>query len=208
MANVKIGNTTYSNVDNVQLKDADNVGEVTNWMQSDDFNKVLSGQTINKLYENEYLTVANTTAIYYFCAFDIVYVPNLMSFSTNVGYNENNNPTRLSCKKFIAPKLTTTGSQLTYFGSVNVVDFTDLIEVANYGFAGGSLTAIILRGDTVPTVGSPSAQSSNHPTVYVPSAMLTSYQNNAAWTSLVNDKGWTLTALEGSEYENPEWFRS
>jgi len=201
MVDLKLGAKTYSGIDRLQISKADSSG-VVDFMESDSFNTILSGGAVDGLYENPYLTKLGKF-FPYFASFTTVYLPNVTQLSdTNVGSWQ-------SCVNLIMPKLESAADQLTWASNtLKVVDFSSLTAVGTYGLNGNKLTSIILRGNTVPTIGNVANQSANKPTVYVPSAMLSAYNADSSWSSLVSTKEWTITALEGSQYEDPDWFRT
>lgn len=202
MNDLKLGTKTFTGIDRVQINKADSSG-VVNFMESNVFNSVLGGASGGDYYENPYLTTLGIWGVQYAARFSTVYLENVEQLA-----NQSVGATYLSCTNFIAPKLRSVANQFTWNSSVKVVDFTALTEVGTYGFSGSRLEAIILRGNTVPTVGNVNMQSSHKPTVYVPSSMLSAYNADSSWASLVSTKEWTIAALEGSQYENPNWFKS
>lgn len=200
MADVKLGNTTHTGITRLELTDAEQ--NTVLFMEADDFLGVLSGGSGYDYFENEDLTSISAFATHYFFSkFTTVYVPNVTGIAGT--------PNWLRCENFIAPKLTTTGVSLTNggVGRLKIVDFGALESVGNYGLSGGGLTTVILRGNTVPTVSNVNNQTANI-TVYVPEAMLASYQADTTWQSLVSNKNWTLVKIEGSTYEDTDWFKT
>lgn len=200
MADVKLGNTTHTGITRLELTDADQ--NTALFMEADDFLGVLSGGSGYDYFENADLTSISAFATHYFFSkFTTVYVPNVTGLAGTANW--------LNCENFIAPKLTTTGVSLTNGGAgkLKIADFGALASVGNYGLSGAGITTVILRGDTVPTVSNVSNQKANV-TVYVPEAMLASYQADATWQSLVSSKNWSIVKLEGSTYENTDWFKS
>lgn len=200
MADVKLGNTTHAGITRLELTDDEQ--NTALFMEADDFLSVLSGGSGLDYFENSDLTSISAFATrYFFSKFTTVYVPNVTSLAGTAN--------QLNCENFIAPKLTTTGVSLTNGGAgkLKIADFGALATIGNYGLSGAGITTVILRGNTVPTVGNVSNQKANV-TVYVPEAMLTSYQADATWQSLVSSKNWTLVKIEGSTYEATDWFKS
>ena len=203
MVDLKLGNQTYNGIDRVQINKADSSG-VVNFTPSDDLFAAMSGTVVVGLYENPYITAMSASAMGIANMFTTAYFANVTQFVSARGLGAVN---KCSCKYFIAPKLQV-ADNISWNGEVNVLDFTDLTSAAYYSFSSSNLTAVIIRGtNTVPTVGSAANQKANV-TVYVPSSMVSAYNNNSGWAALVSDKGWTITALEGSQYENPDWFRT
>lgn len=200
MADVKLGNTTHAGITRLELTDDEQ--NTVLFMEADDFLGILSGGSGYDYFENTDLTAISAFATrHFFSKFTTVYVPNVTSIAGTAN--------QLNCENFIAPKLTTTGVSLTNGGAgkLKIADFGALATIGNYGLSGAGITTVILRGDTVPTVGNVSNQKANV-TVYVPEAMLTSYQADTTWQSLVSSKNWTLVKIEGSAYEATDWFKS
>lgn len=200
MADVKLGNTNHTGITRLELTDSEQ--NTVLFMEADDFLGVLSGGSGYDYFENHDLTAISAFATrYFFSKFTTVYVPNVTGIAGVANW--------LNCENFIAPKLTTTGVSLTNGGAgrLKIVDFGALETVGNYGLSGRGLTTVILRGNTVPTVSSVNNQTANI-TVYVPEAMLASYQADTTWQSLVSSKNWTLVKIEGSTYEDTDWFKS
>lgn len=202
MANVKVGSTTYTGVNTLELINA-STNDSVSFAEADDFMEIMAGGSGYDYYENSQLTsISQWATHWFFSRFTTVYLPNVTTLAQN-------NANHLNCENFIAPKLTSVANQLTNGGAgkCKIVDIGALTEIGTYGFSGGGLTTIILRGNTVPSCSSVNNQKAGV-TVYVPSAMLSSYQADTTWQSLVSSKNWTLTALEGSQYEDTDWFKS
>jgi hypothetical protein len=71
-----------------------------------------------------------------------------------------------------------------------------------------NLRTIIIRGETVATLSdvnnftdTPFASGGTGGTVYVPEALIESYQNATNWSTLYAAGTCTFVAIEGSEYE-------
>jgi hypothetical protein len=71
-----------------------------------------------------------------------------------------------------------------------------------------SLTTLVLRNDTVVTLaninafqGTPFASDGTGGTVYVPAALIESYQTATNWSTLYASGTCNFAAIEGSEYE-------
>lgn len=90
-----------------------------------------------------------------------------------------------------------------------VIDLHDCTKIKGQAFNGASLlrTMILRNGDTVCTLDAANATAMggiyNHPdesTIYVPSALKTTYEQATNWSALYA-LGVTFTAIEGSVYE-------
>lgn len=108
------------------------------------------------------------------------------------------------------PKVKSIGST-GMFGckALPVIDFPLLSSIAELAFASCSVLAtLILRSSTVCTLanttafnGTPFASNGSGGTVYVPAALVESYQTAANWSTLYAAGSCTFVAIEGSEYE-------
>lgn len=98
------------------------------------------------------------------------------------------------------------------------LEIADIGEATNFTsncFYGGSkLKKLILRkadaictlGNTSALAGTPFASGGSGGTVYVPSALISSYQVATNWSTLYNAGTCTFVALEGSPYESTSWI--
>lgn len=206
MVDLKLGNTAYNGIDRIQISKSDSSG-VVNFAPSDELFGAMGAASgyVSSYYENPYITTLSPAGAFLISNFETVYLPNLTSMVANANLGNIN---RLSCKNFIAPKLTMSPDQLTNGGNVEVVDFTDLTGMRYYAMGGSELTAVILRGNTVVDLSPNAANFKSGVTAYVPTAMLSAYNADTLWAGLVSSKNWTITAIEGSQYENPNWFKS
>ena len=111
----------------------------------------------------------------------------------------------------VLPSATSLASDCFRAVKVNKADFGPGISaLPNRCFYGTSanhtLNALILRRtSSIVTFGTSSIalSSPNVATVYVPSALLSSYQANSAWTTWINSRsGNAFATIEGSAYEN------
>ena len=199
MANVKVGSTTYTGVSRTDMINAGTNASVY-FMESDAFMSIMAGGTGGDYYENPYVAQIGSWACGHFLKFTKVYLPNVTTCIQN-------GARFMGAETIILPKLTDTTNQLFNNSVTKVIDLGALTAIGNYGFSGSKIEKIILRGNTVPTVGNVNNQHGSV-AVYVPTAMLSSYQADTSWASLVSSKSWTLNALEGSAYEDPDWFKS
>ena len=201
MVDMKIGGATFEDVDRIQLNKSDLSG-VVNFMESADFLDIFEGPNpLNPqltLYENPYLTTLAEAGAHYVSNYVTVYLENVTYLGFQGVWNV------VNCKKIILPKLGTLRSHFTYNASCQCIDLTAVTAIEHHSLAGNSLATLILRGNSVPTLET-TGQRASGITVYVPTAMIASYQADTNWSAMT---GWTLTALEGSAYESQDWFRS
>lgn len=201
MEDLKIGGAQFEDVDRIQLNKADLTG-VVNFMESGDFMDAMQSSfpmaTKKTLYENQYLTTLGESGATFLTNFTTAYLPNVTALSYA------RLPNTLNCINIILPKLKTVTQYFTAGGNCEVIDLTEVTTIENNVFAGTHLSAVIIRGNAVPTLNAAGAKASGV-TLYVPTEMLSSYQADTAWSTLT---GWTFTALEGSAYADPDWFRS
>lgn len=108
------------------------------------------------------------------------------------------------------PKVTSVGDTAFYgCKALTVIDFPLLASIAAQGFTSCSaLATLILRSETVCTLANtnafnstPFASGGSGGTVYVPAALVESYQTAANWSTLYAAGSCTFVAIEGSEYE-------
>lgn len=93
--------------------------------------------------------------------------------------------------------------------ALEIVDFPVLTSIAaNSFYACSKLATLILRSDSVCALGNstaftstPFASGGSGGTVYVPSALIASYQSASYWATLYNAGSCAFVAIEGSEYE-------
>lgn len=201
MVDLKLGNTTYSGIDRIQISKADSSG-VVNFTPSDDIFAVFNGTRVGGLYENPYVTGMSKVLSVFLAGFDIAYLPNVVSLSNVI----DGDPNYLKVGTLVAPKLTSSG-MISWNGTVKVMDFTAVTAINNYGISGTQLGTVILRGGTMVTLARPDTQGNITQTIYVPSSLLSAYQADANWSQLLS-KGRTFAAIEGSAYENTDWFRT
>lgn len=99
--------------------------------------------------------------------------------------------------------------------SLEIADVGQATELtSNCLYGGSSLKKLILRkADAICTLGSmsalagtPFASGGSGGTVYVPSALISSYQVATNWSTLYNAGTCTFVALEGSQYESTSWI--
>ena len=117
------------------------------------------------------------------------------------------------------PNLAITSNLSTVFGNTTAANACQLLEFCDIGKATGiaasafancyALETLVIRKTTVATLLNVSAFT-NTPmsgyngltgTVYVPSALISSYQTATNWSTLYNNGTVTFEAIEGSDYE-------
>lgn len=202
MVDLKLGSTTYSGIDRVQISKADSSG-VVNFTPSDDIFAVFNGTKVGGLYENPYVTGMSRALSVLLAGFDIAYLPNVVSLSSAIQDNVNS----LKVGTLVAPKLQSSGA-LSWNGSVKVMDFTELKTIEAYGISGTKLGTVILRGNTMAQLNNNvTSQGNVTQVIYVPQSLLSTYQADANWSQLLS-KGRTFSAIEGSAYEDTDWFRT
>ena len=108
------------------------------------------------------------------------------------------------------PKVTSIDGVAFYSAKgLKVLDFPLLTSIGAQAFASCSLlSTLILRNATVCTLANtnafnntPFASNGSGGTVYVPAALVESYQTAANWSTLYEAGKCTFAAIEGSEYE-------
>lgn len=85
-----------------------------------------------------------------------------------------------------------------------ILDLGYITEIKTRGiYQGNWKTVVILRSSSVVTASGQNAIAAigSNATVYVPSALVSSYQSATEWSA----RGCTFTALEGSPYEEEDW---
>ena len=154
---------------------------------------------------NDDLVVSLGSSAFYSCsALTSVNLPNVTSISSSAFYG---------CSKLESvnlPNVTSLGSSAFYSCSaLTSVNLPKVTSIANNAFSNCSvLTTLILRSSTVCTLSGTSAFN-NAPfavgkaggTVYVPQALIESYQTATNWKTLYNAGTCNFVAIEGSDYE-------
>lgn len=133
---------------------------------------------------------------------------------TSIGLGCFRNCTKLTSVSF--PKATTTGNNAFSSCGNNAdvssitLDFPAATVIPNNSFNNmQKLTALILRHTSVVELNNISAfantpmrgYNSQNGTVYVPSALISSYQTATNWSTIYNEGYCTFAAIEGSAYE-------
>ena len=141
----------------------------------------------------------------------------ITSIGTNSFVGNSSHPMQLESVSF--PNAALGGYLGTAFGSTTAANACQHLEFCDLGTSYGlgsnafancySLSTLVLRRPSVAVLGNVSALL-NTPmrgyngltgTVYVPSALISSYQTATNWSTLYNDGTVTFVAIEGSEYE-------
>lgn len=158
-------------------------------------------------YVNNELTGLRNYAFNFYTAHDF-------SFSStsvkSLGYNvfQGSNIT-----SFSAPNLTGSTNNANAFNSAKKLTFLDAGSVAkiytNFAYNAIALTVMVLRRTSVVTLDNVSAFG-NTPfrgynggtgTIYVPSALISSYKTATNWKTIYDGGACSFVALEGSQYE-------
>lgn len=122
--------------------------------------------------------------------------------SNGMRYNSN-------LKTIVAPNLTSIGTNAFGNAGLKTLDTAKLSSIANGAFVScASFTKLILRRSSVASLGntsafnsSPFASSGSGGTLYVPSAMIASYQSATNWSTILGYANNSIQAIEGSIYE-------
>lgn len=93
---------------------------------------------------------------------------------------------------------------------LQAVDLAACTSIGGTAFSGCSVfDTFIIRGDSVPTLSNisafnntPFASGKAGGTLYVPSAMTSSYQSATNWSTILGYANNSIEAIEGSQYEN------
>ena len=190
---------------------------------------IISG-TITELKDDVIVTI-KTDQFYQQNNLTVVDFPNVSKLGNNAFYDcskleSANLPNADSLEKYIASG--SVFAKCMKLSSVNIRNFTNLgqnffygckqlafidlpkvVNIGNQCFAFCNiLSVIILRSETVCTLASanalvltPFAAGKAGGTVYVPSALITEYQNATNWSTLYAAGTCNFVAIEGSEYE-------
>lgn len=135
------------------------------------------------------------------CSGDM-YLPGLTSITGNYPFGGNNG------EWLVLPRLT--GALGSDYLRTLYYSKLDLGSVSSFGtrslYQGSIKTIVILRSTTVVTASNSDAIGSiaSATTVYVPSSLVSDYQTATVWSA----KGCTFAALEGSPYEQLDWFEN
>ena len=103
------------------------------------------------------------------------------------------------------PKVTTINSWTFSTSNISFLDLPKVSAISANAFNGASkLKKLVLRNSSVVTLGNVNAfvgtvfRNGTGGTIYVPRALISSYQSDAKWGSLEST---TFSAIEGSDYE-------
>lgn len=137
----------------------------------------------------------------------------LVSVSMPNATTVNSSQQFISCTSLVnveIPKLQAPGGNM--FQGCTALEFIDLpkvtrLNVTRVFYGCTNLKTIVLRHTSVVSLNSdaltntPFASDGSGGTVYVPSALISSYQTTANWSTLYNAGTCTFVAIEGSQYE-------
>lgn len=114
------------------------------------------------------------------------------------------------CDAIVLPKVTTSGTYVLNVGThTTKLDLTALSTIATNSFWGSSaLNVLILRNTSLVTLGgtaaftnTPFASGKAGGTLYVPSALVATYQSATNWSTILGYENNSIQAIEGSQYE-------
>lgn len=105
-----------------------------------------------------------------------------------------------------------TGIEMNSFSnctSLTLVDFPKVVSISRSAFNNcSSLSTLILRKDSMVDLirinafdNTPFSDEVTVATLYVPQALISSYENNSYWSQILAHEGTTIQAIEGSPYE-------
>lgn len=109
----------------------------------------------------------------------------------------------------VFPKVTTLG-QTFRMSSFNKIDLKAISSIGNYVFTNCSFKILILRkNNAITTLGNtgtfsatPFASGGTGGTLYVPQALISTYQSASNWSTILGYANNQIKSIEGSEYEN------
>ena len=170
-------------------------------------NRAITRQLLAKTiteYSSEIVTVVGANAFYYCTALTSVNLPN----ATSLDSYAISNCTALTSVNL--PNVTKIGQYgLNFCSALTSVDLPNVTEIGGYAFNQCKLlTTLILRSPVVCTLKTTSAfqstpfnSTSTEATVYVPQALVETYQAATNWSKLYTGGKCNFVAIEGSEYE-------
>lgn len=184
--------------------------------------------TLSGTFENTEATSLKAHALSYMNSLTNVSLPNVAYVGANAFYNSANIETiRLPAlrtastnyifsgiKKMTAIALPSITSALGgyAFSGDTLLAKADFGSVASFGgqcFANTALDTLIIRRTSVTTLGninnfnnSPFASGKAGGTLYVPSSLISNYQNATNWSTILGYPNNSIQAIEGSQYEN------
>lgn len=199
-------NGTYSAEDD----DADGYSEVTVNVSSGggtDYLAETCNNTITR-YESDEVTQVYGSVFRGNTSLQKVFLKNCTTIS-NAGYAF----TRAPLIYGVFPSLTTikTWGNFESCSKLEVIDIgATLTRFSDAQFDGSSkFKTLILRGNSVSTLGnvnvfngSPFASGKTGGTLYVPQALISSYQSASNWSTILGYATNSIVAIEGSQYEN------
>ena len=112
---------------------------------------------------------------------------------------------------FAAPKMTTIGNEsFRQNYKMKAVDLGLITALPTRTFYGAftSTVDVILRSSTVASIEANAVPAGAGAHVYVPSSLISTYEQTTNWSTGVNNGTVTFYALEGSPYESTTWWQS
>ena len=201
-------NGTYDASDD----DADGYSEVTVNVSGGDPNAELRKLVDNSLtsFIDETITLLPANAFYGKSSLATLQCHNVTSVSGGWlgGPNAAGSP---AVEAVALPKVTSIGGNGSNNNrNIKKLDFTALSSIGIYGFSTNqALNVLVLRNDGVVALNginafsdTPFASGKAGGTLYVPQALISSYQSASNWSTILGYATNSIVAIEGSQYEN------
>lgn len=166
----------------------------------------LSTLELNSLIQTGINSFANNTALTSVKLPSLQYIGGSQGASSKIGIFKG----CTSLNMVIAPLLKVLQGH-DFDGCINltILDFPSLVMMRAYCFNLSGLETLILRNNSVCSMaavncfaGTPFSSSGTGGTLYVPSNLITSYESNANWNTILSYTNNSIQAIEGSQYEN------
>lgn len=155
------------------------------------------------------IEVRNATALSNYFAYNCTGLTNLTAPNVATVYTSALYGTRI--KYLVLPRFYS-NNQNAFGGNTALLaaDFGRDINIYSQAFAGDSnLTVVVLRSSTLSLLNNinvfnntPFASGKSGGTLYVPSSLISSYQNATNWSTILGYENNSIQAIEGSIYEN------
>ena len=154
--------------------------------------------------ENAENVGTNSGQTFYSCKkLETVYIPKVTSLPQQTFYECS------SLKTFDTTNITSIASGAFVKCGFEVFDLKNTLTIPmSMFYQCSNLTVLILRGNSMSTLANTNAfgntpfeNNSKQGTLYVPQNLITTYQNNSTWSSIISRNNQIL-AIEGSPYEN------
>lgn len=156
--------------------------------------------------ENDEATSVGASAFYSYTALTSVKLPNVKTIGTSAFQLCNG----LTTVVFPTINYRVDGSAFRQCSNLTAADFYSPSSLGAQTFYSCTrFTTLVLRGNSVATLGniscfngSPFASNGTGGTLYVPSALISSYQSATNWSTILGYANNSIQAIEGSQYEN------